>query len=107
MKTAKLATPLLFGAALALAAQARAECPQAMPALQPAIPDGASANEDAMLSAQAAVNAYIAEGDAFLACRDLHPMLHNRLRSKLVEVATAYNRALNSYRDRSKLVAGR
>jgi hypothetical protein len=107
MMTMKLAKPLLFGAALALTAQAQAECPQTMPAMQPAIPDGASANEATMLSAQAAVNAYIAEGDAFLACRDLHPMLHNRLRSKLVQVATEYNRELDTYLDRSELVAGR
>ena len=103
----KLAKPLLFGAALALSAQVSAECPQTMPAAQPVIPDGARASEETMLSAQAAVNAYIAEGDAFLACRDLHPMLHNRLRSKLVKVATAYNRELSTYLDRSELVAGR
>ncbi|WP_144244375.1 hypothetical protein [Pseudohaliea rubra] len=103
----KLAKPLLFSAALALAAQAQAECPQAMPATQPSIPDGTTANEGTMLSAQAAVNEYIAEGDAFLACRELHPMLHNRLRSKLIQVAAAYNRELDSYLDRSELVAGR
>ncbi len=103
----KLAKPLLLGAALALSAQANAECPQTMPAAQPAIPDGASASEEAMLTAQQAVNAYIAEGDAFLACRDLHPMLHNRLRSKLVKVANAYNRELGTYLDRAELVAGR
>ena len=103
----KLAKPLLFGAALALAAQAQAECPQTMPETQPAIPDGANASENAMRSAQSAVNSYIATGDAFLACRDLHPMLHNRLRAKLVEVATAYNRELDTYLERSDLVAGR
>jgi len=107
MMTMKLAKPLLFSAALALAAQAQAECPEAMPAAQPMIPDGTTAKEDTMLSAQAAVNEYIAKGDAFLACRDLHPMLHNRLRSKLVEVAVAYNRELDTYLDRSELVAGR
>ncbi|MHA7815994.1 MAG: hypothetical protein ACX93N_05925 [Pseudohaliea sp.] len=103
----KLIQPLLLGALLALTAQVRAECPRTMPATQPAIPDGASASENTMLSAQAAVNAYIAKGDAFLACRDLHPMLHNRLRSKLVQVATAYNRELDTFLDRSELVAGR
>jgi len=102
-----LAKSLLVGAALALTAQVQAECPQTMPAMQPAIPDGANASEEAMVSAQAAVNAYIAEGDAFLACRELHPMLHNRLRSKLVQVATDYNRELGTYLDRSELVAGR
>jgi hypothetical protein len=34
-------------------------------------------------------------------------MLHNRLRSKLVGVATAYNRELDTYLERSELVAGR
>ena len=107
MKTSTLVKPLFLGAALALTAHAHAECPQMMPATQPAIPDGASASEETMLSAQAAVNAYIAEGDAFLACRELHPMLHNRLRSKLVQVAADYNRELDTYLDRSELVAGR
>ncbi len=103
----KVAKPLLLSAALACAAQAQAECPQTMPEIQPAIPDGANATESTMLSAQAAVNGYVAQGDAFLACRDLHPMLHNRLRAKLIQVATAYNRELDSYLDRAELVAGR
>ena len=34
-------------------------------------------------------------------------MLYNRLRSKLVKVATAYNRELDTYLDRAELVAGR
>ena len=101
------AKPLLFSAALALAAQAQADCPRTMPAAQPAIPDGASASEATMLSAQEAVNSYLADGDAFLACRDLHPMLHNRLRARLVQTATAYNRELDTYLERSELVAGR
>jgi hypothetical protein len=103
----KLAKTLFFGSVLALSAQVNAECPQTMPAAQPTIPDGARASEETMLSAQEAVNAYIAQGDAFLACRDLHPMLHNRLRSKLVRVATAYNRELDTYLERPELVAGR
>jgi len=103
----KLVKPLLFGAALALTAPAGAECPQSMPAEKPVIPNGASASEETMLSAQAAVQAYLAEGDAFLACREVHPMLHNRLRSKLVRVADAYNRELDTYLERADLVAGR
>lgn len=104
--------PLLFGATLAIAtslagtapdaaAQAAGECPRAVPAQAPEIPDGSRASKDAMLSAREAVENFVATGEAFLACRDLHPLQHNYQLSRIIDVADAYNRELEAFLERA------
>ena len=85
---------------LSAALHADAQCPAEFPVEQPDIPDGAKATRAQMLKVQGEVSSFIAQGEAYLACRTQPKWLvqsHNSYVTELEAVATAYNIALNAF----------
>lgn len=91
---------LLFIPALLLAAQAGASCVTPPVSTLPAIPDGNTADKDAMFEAQDEITTYISSVEAYLDCRDgrLSKHIHNGLVSRVEEIATDYNQELRKFR---------
>ncbi len=92
---------------LLFALNAAAACPSIKPTEMPTIPDGSAANEQTMLDARVAVQAYLGNIDAILRCHDLQ--LTNRSYNELVDremaVADAYNSELRRYQGRDGILA--
>ena len=96
------------------AAAASAQCSREA---APAIPDGAVATLEDMKAAQAAVKAYMASGNAFLACLEEEGMAageeeaveakaariasHNAAVDEQTDVATRFNAALQAFKTRN------
>ena len=64
------------------------------------------ATEREMYDAQLAVEAFIERSELYLECSYMNSRQHNTLVSQLEIVAEQYNRELNEYRERQRLVAG-
>ena len=88
-----------------LSATAVAECPRSLPDAAPALPDGASASAETMLSAQTATQAYVVAIESYLECWEplLSSVSHNGLVVRATNAADAYNRELQGFRQRSDL----
>ena len=86
-------------------ATALAECPRSLPDAAPAVPDGATASAETMLSAQTATRQYVENIEGYLECWE--PMLtsvsHNGLVNRAMSAADAYNRELQRFRQRADL----
>ncbi len=102
----KLKSALIALPAMLIALQANAECPADFPANKPVVPNGATASEADMLAAKKAVESFVAEGEAYLACSNLITVLHNRKVEKLNRAAAAFNEEAARFNDRVQ-VAGR
>ncbi|MCB1729432.1 MAG: hypothetical protein KDI21_03035 [Halieaceae bacterium] len=92
--------------AMFLAMNVAAQCPVTKPRTLPVIPDAAVATEREMYDAQLAVEAFIERSELYLECSYMNSRQHNTLVSQLEIVAEQYNRELNEYRERQRLVAG-
>ena len=91
--------------AMFLAMNVAAECPVTKPRTLPVIPDAAVATEREMYEAQLAVEEFIERGELYLQCSYMNSRQHNTLLAQLEIVAGQYNRELNEYRERQRLVA--
>ncbi|MEQ9462442.1 MAG: hypothetical protein RJQ10_02180 [Haliea sp.] len=98
---------LLAIPALVLAANTWASCPATMPQEVPAIPNAQSASLEEMYTAQKAVSNYVASAEAYLECRSsgLHPLMHNRVVYLAETTAESWNSALQTFRQRDKMLA--
>jgi len=102
----------LVAAALILSGPLYAEC--TMPK-DVAIPDGATATMDQMVSAQTEVKSYVAKGQEYLTCRDqemeamgddmsskekvAYTESYNAFVDKLTAVGNAFNAQIKAYRE--------
>jgi hypothetical protein len=98
---------LLTVSTLSLSLQAGAACVMPLPSEVPVIPDGSTASQVEMDSAQRRVNAYVAAIEQFLDCRGerLPNVVYNGLVMRAEEVADDYNDALKTYVSRQSTVA--
>ncbi|WP_035707682.1 hypothetical protein [Niveispirillum irakense] len=88
------------------AGAAQAECTLKDP---PAIPDGASANQDEMLTAQQAVKAYVAETQEFLSCLEFEgkgrsggdwTRRYNDASTRMEKLAADFNKQLRAFKSK-------
>lgn len=88
------------------AGAAQAECTLKDP---PAIPDGTSANQDEMLTAQQAVKAYVAETQEFLSCLEFEgkgrsggdwTRRYNDASTRMEKLAADFNKQLRAFKSK-------
>ena len=92
---------------LSLSLQAGAACIAPRPSEMPVVPDGSTASEVELHTAQQEVNTYVAAIEQFLECRGdrLPSGVFNGLVMRAEEAADAYNIALGKYMSRQSTVA--
>ena len=92
---------------LLFALNASAECPSSVPTKMPRIPAGPAANEETMRGAGVAVQAYVANIEAHLNCRDMEltDRSYNELVDRAIAAADAYNRELRLYQRQGEVLA--
>ena len=92
---------------LSLSLQAGAACIAPPPSELPLVPDGSTASEAELRTAQQEVNDYVAAIEQFLDCRGnrLPSGVYNGLVMRAEEAAEDYNVALKEYMDRQSTVA--
>ena len=92
---------------LLIALHAAAECPSDIPAEMPVVPSGPAATEEALRDARVATLAYVKTVEAYLRCRNLllPDIAYNQLVDRATTAAEAYNRELQSYRQRTEVLA--
>ena len=92
---------------LLFALNASAACPSSKLTEMPGIPAGPAANEETMRSARVAVQAYVANIETYLDCRDmaLTDRSYNELVDRAIAAADAYNRELRLYQRQGGVLA--
>lgn len=81
---------------------------------RPEVPNGRSATEDEMLAAQGKLKAYLAAGDAYLACLDtlkagwgeaatpeqmeIHVLLYNRMVDEMQATGDLFNQSVRAFK---------
>ena len=103
----KLLSSVLVLLSFSYAAGAAAQCPKRMPTLTPSLIDGESATMAGMQAMQEDVENFVAAGEAYLDCVDLHPVVHNQRIGELREIAQSYNDELAAFLKNRNIVAGR
>ena len=102
----KLIAPAILAVVLGFAGTAQADCTLRDP---PAVPDGATASQDDMVAAQAAVKAYVAETQEFLSCLEFEgrgrsggdwTRRYNEASSRMEKLASDFNKQLKAFRSR-------
>lgn len=93
---------LSFAPALLLALNAGATCEPPPVSARPGIPNGATATETAMISAQQQVAGYVSLIESYLDCRAdrLPTLIHDGYVQRAETVAAAFNAELGKYRIR-------